>query len=108
MVVPHDAGDLAVVVHVLEDALPDDRVLLHVAPLLEREGARLLEQARGQADLADVVNKPTQMDDLLFLLRKPHPRGDVTCIDSDRSRVTCGVPVSGVKGCDKRGWGFRS
>ena len=52
----NDRGDLGIVVDLRKDPLADLAVRLHEAALLERERARLLQQAGGQADLPDVVD----------------------------------------------------
>ena len=61
MVVANDLCDFRVIVDVREDALTDLGVLLHLAPLFERERAGLLEQTGGKPNLADVVDEPAQM-----------------------------------------------
>ena len=61
MMVADDRRDLRVLVDVRQDSLADRGVLLHLAPLLERERTGLLEQARWQADLADVVNEAAEV-----------------------------------------------
>ena len=64
---PHDLGDLGVVVHLRQDALPDRRVFLHLPALLERERAGLLQEAGGESDLADVVDKTAEVRHVLAL-----------------------------------------
>ena len=61
VVMPDDRRDLGVLVDVGEDPLADRRVLLHLASLLERQRAGLLEEPRREADLADVVNEAAEI-----------------------------------------------
>ena len=61
VVMANDLRDLRVVVNVREDPLSDNGVLLHLAPLFERQGAGLLEQTGRKPDLADVVDEPAQV-----------------------------------------------
>ena len=77
------------------------RVLLHLAPLLERQGAGFLKKPRRQTDLADVVNQPAQMNEPLLLFGEAQPLGDVTRVDRDSRRVAGRVSVSGVESGDR-------
>ena len=76
---------------------------MHFAPLVERERAWLLEEARGEPDLPDVVNKTGKMNLIGLLVRETHPDRDVSRVDRDRRRVTCGVAISGVECRDESG-----
>ena len=93
---PDDVSDLRIVVDVAEDPLADLGVLLHLPALLEGQRPRLLEEAGRQADLADVVNEATEMDELLLLLRQTHALRDVSGVDRDRRGVTGRVLISRV------------
>ena len=81
---PDDVRDLRVVVDVPEDPLADFGVLLHLPALLERQRPGLLEQARGEPDLADVVYEAAEVDELLLLLGQSHALRDVSRIDGNR------------------------
>jgi hypothetical protein len=52
----NDPGDFGVIVDVPEDALADHGVLLHLTPLVEGKGARLLQETGSEADLADIMD----------------------------------------------------
>ena len=68
VMVTHDRSDLGVVVDLRKNPLADLRVPLHEATLLKRECAWLLEQPGRKPDLADVVNEPGHMSQLLLEL----------------------------------------
>ena len=103
MVVADDRRNLRVLVHVSEDALADCRVLLHLPALLERERARLLEESRGEADLANVVHEATEVRLVANLVREPHALGDVSRVDRDRGRVARRVAISRIESGDECG-----
>ena len=103
MVVADDRCNLRVLVHVSEDALADCRVLLHLTALLERECARLLEEAWRQTDLANVVHEATEVRLVANLISEPHALGDVSRVDRDRGRVARRVAISRVESGDECG-----
>ena len=88
VVVAHDLGDFGVVLDLRENPLADLGVLLHFAAFVQCQGPRLFEEARGEADLADVVYQPAHMSELLILFGQGEPLGDVPRIDRDRGRMT--------------------
>ena len=101
VVVANDLGDVAVVIDFGENSFADLGVRLHDATFFESQRSLLLEQARGQPNLADVVDEAREVYLLLLCLGESHPCGDVARVDRDRCRVTCGVPVSGVQRRDE-------
>ncbi len=94
---PDDVCDLRVIVDVAQDPLADFGVLLHLPAFLEGQRARLFEQARRQADLADVVHQTAEVDELLLLLRQSDALRDVSRVDRDRRRMTCRVLIAGIE-----------
>jgi len=70
MMVSNDKCDLVVVLDIRQDALADDRVLLHEASFFAREGPRLLQQSGRQTDFANVVHETTEMGELLLPRRE--------------------------------------
>src|SRR5262245_59136013 len=93
MMMANDRGDLGVGIDVGQNPLPDFGVTLHLAPLVERQRAGLLEQSWRQPDLADVVNETAQVSQLLPVGWEPHPNSDVSGIHCDRGRVAGGISV---------------
>ena len=67
MVMAHDGGDLGVRVDVRQDSLTNLGVKLHLSSFLQRERARLLQQASRKTDLADVMNESADIGELLLL-----------------------------------------
>ncbi len=70
VMVPHDACDLRIVLHVRKDALADRRMVFHLAALFLGEWADLLEDPGGQTDFPDVVEEPAEVGELLLPLRE--------------------------------------
>ena len=79
----NDPGDLGVVIDLREDSFADLRVLFHPTSFLERQSTGLLKQSRRKPHLADVVDEPAQVSELLLLLRQPETNRDVTRVDRD-------------------------
>ncbi len=102
MVKSHHHRDLGVLVDMPKDALPDGRVFLHLAALLERQRTRFLEEAWRQTNFSDVVNEPAEIGMLLNLDGEAHSLGDVPGVNCNCCRVSCRVPVPRVKCRDKR------
>src|SRR5581483_4573295 len=67
MMVPHHSGDFRVRVNVRKDSLSNFRVALHLASLIERQRAGLLEQTSRKSDLPDVVNEAAQVSEFPLL-----------------------------------------
>jgi hypothetical protein len=78
-------------------------VLFHPPALLKGQSSWLLEKASGKAHFSDVVHKAAKVRQLLSLLRKAKASGDISCVDRDRCRVTSGVLIAGIEGCNQRG-----
>ena len=97
VMVPHDPRDVGIVLDLREDPLADDGVLLHLPPLIQRQRSSLFEKAWGQADLADVMHQPAEMNELLLLFAKAHSLRDIAGIDGDGGRVTRCVSISGIE-----------
>src|SRR5689334_3308011 len=74
---------------------------LHLATFFERQGARFLEQPRGQPDLPDVVNKSSDVRELLLVRRQTHPLSDVLRVDRNGRGMACRVPIPRIKCCHK-------
>ena len=71
MVMADDPCDVFVVFNPCEDALPDNGVLFHDAPLCASQRPRLLEQAWREADLSDVMHETREVCQLLLFIRQP-------------------------------------
>ncbi len=95
-------GDLCVGFDVGKNALADDRVFFHLAPLLQRQWSVLLEDSRRDADLPDVVEQTREVSKPLLIGRKPQSLGDISRVDGNRGRVTGRVSVSRIERRDKR------
>src|SRR5437870_103188 len=102
----NNRGDLAVVIDFLKDSFADRRVLLHLPAFIERKRPRFLKEPCGKANLPDVVHETTKVHELLLVLGEAHTPCNVACVNSDRSRVSGCVSVSGVQrgdeGCCER------
>jgi hypothetical protein len=98
----YDGRDLRILSDVSEYALANRRMLLHLAALIQRQSAWLLEQAWRESDFPDVVHQAAEVCHLLDFELQSHPFGDVTRVDRHRSRVTGRVPVPCVERRDER------
>ena len=54
-------------VDIPQNPFPDDRVLLHLSSLLQRQCAWFLKEPCGESNLPHVVNQATKMREFLFL-----------------------------------------
>src|SRR5258707_4368562 len=97
MVMTDDRCDLGVGVDIGQNSFANLRMALHLAPLVKRKRSRLFEESSGQTDLANVVDQPAEVGELLLNRIHAHPLGDVTRIDRYCSRVTSGVTISSVE-----------
>ena len=79
--------------HRLEDVLPLGRVLLHDLVLLVGEGGGLAQDLVLDADLADVVDDPREVDALHLLRAHPEVLGDTGGVVGDALGVAAGVGV---------------
>ena len=98
VVVAHDERYVCVEVDILQDALADRGVFLHLSPLFEGQWPVLQEQARWQADLPDVVHQAAEVRPLLDVRRQAHSLRDVPRVDGDCLRVTCRVLIALLEG----------
>ena len=72
-------------------------MLLHATPLLERKSSRLLKKARRKTHLADVVDEPAEVSELLVLLGQTKSARDVSGVDGDGRRMARGVLIPGIE-----------
>src|SRR5204863_1123060 len=93
----NDLRHVCVRIDLHEDVLADRGMLLHLAALLERQRARLFEQAGRQTDLADVVDESAEVCLLLQLRSQIHATRDVATVDGDSRRMTGGVAIPRVE-----------
>ena len=101
MVGPDDPGDLLELDDRAEDGLAADGVLLDQRELLVGQLARLVQDALGDGDLADVVEDRGQLEVAELLLAEAHLGGDLQREVGDPGRVVAGVLVLGVDGRDQ-------
>ena len=66
VVMTHYARNLGVILDLGKNPLANRGMLLHLSPLVQSEGPRLLKKACGKPHLSDVVHEPTQMHEILF------------------------------------------
>ena len=81
VMMPHHRSDLGVTIDVRQDTFADLGVTLHFTPLVERQRTRLLEQARRQTDLSDVVDQAAEVRERSLIAAQLHPLSDVTGVD---------------------------
>jgi hypothetical protein len=77
VMVPNYLCDLLIVGDVLEYSLTYSRMLFHLTPLLERQGPRLFEQARGEPYFPNVVYEPTDVRESLVVFIEAESRRDI-------------------------------
>jgi hypothetical protein len=97
-----DRSDFCVRSNVRENPLADLGVSLHFTTLLKRQGARLLQESRREADLADVVNQTCYMRELLLFPTQPHPSRDIARVNGHSRGVTRRITIPGIKRRHKR------
>ena len=94
--VGHEAVDA------FEDAAADDGVLFDDVPLLVGEAAGLLQDAVGDADFADVVEKRADADALDVRGGQIHGGGDGAGKLADTMAVAGGVAIARVESAGER------
>jgi hypothetical protein len=75
---------------------------LHDSPLFQRKRTGFFEKPRREANLANVMNKPGKVSEVLFLLAQLEAFSNIAGVYGYSRRVTCGVAIAGVQGGDKR------
>jgi hypothetical protein len=103
MVMANDRCDLGVVLYIRKDSLADLGVLLHLATLVQSERTWLLEQARGETDLSNIVDETAEVRKPLVFFREFHPLSDVSGINGDSGGMACRVLVSSIERGNERG-----
>ena len=93
----HDLCDLGVILDPGKDSLSDLAVLLHHAPLVERQGPGFLEKSGGKSDLADVMDKSSKVNESMLLVAQGHPAGDIARVNRDGRGMTRGVAIARVE-----------
>src|SRR5918996_6345017 len=86
--------DFEIALDLRQDPLADGRVLFHHLALFKSQGPRLLEQARGEADLSDVVDEPREVGEFLIPLGKTEALGYISGVHGHSSGVTRGIAVT--------------
>jgi hypothetical protein len=66
----HDISNLFVTFYVPQDSFTDFWVSFHLTPFGRRERSCLLQKARGEPDLADVMHEPSKVGELLLFGRE--------------------------------------
>src|SRR4051794_37970407 len=96
--VPNDGRNLSVVLDSGKNPFADHAVLLHHAPLVQRQRPWFLQEPGRQTNLADVVNESGEEDELLLVVAQTHSPRDVSGVDGNGSRVTSRIAISRIQG----------
>ena len=57
----HNSCNVGIVFDLRQNALADDRMLLHLATLLQRECSGLLQKSWGETNFANIVNEAAEV-----------------------------------------------
>src|SRR2546421_11960759 len=101
MMVANDRCNLGIVINLGKDPLANCGVHLHLTSLIECQRTSFFQQSCGEPYLADVVNEAADMGQTLLFLGQSHPCGNIAGVDRDSCRMTGGVLISRIEGCNQ-------
>ncbi len=102
VVVEDRIGDRAVAVEPADERRPVLRMAADHRPVLVGEDLGV-EDAVGQRELADVVQQPRRVDEILFGLVEAQLDGKLPRVARDGGRVACGHPIAQRERLHERG-----